>query len=375
MSFFPQEPIPPKLFADRQRELDDLGGIIARSVTTGKVENAIICGERGFGKTSLLLKLIEECPPGCFNSFRALSSHETPAEFADATVQKMDIEYKQQLPKYEKYLRSFVERIEEFSVLEVSVAIRRQELTPANGLLQALLRFRDRKFNSVILFIDEADLLSAEILAMLKNVIEEVRTRYSYPVAVFLAGKEDVTNKLTGEWSPIRRFYTGHIHRLGPFDLDGVRDALTKAGSVAGFTWSPGAAKLVLEESQGNPFIVQILGDKAVKHSSDTNVDAEDFENAKPDALKDVWGWYKQSWTADPSPMEQKVIIQLVKVGGRASYSAVKSKSRVPSLGVHLRRLVEKRIVLQDSVSREYYLPAKLVIDGINAGFLKGKLT
>ncbi len=32
---------------------------------------------------------------------------------------------------------------------------------------------------------------------MLKNVIEEVRTRYSYPVAVFLAGKEDVTNKLS----------------------------------------------------------------------------------------------------------------------------------------------------------------------------------
>jgi hypothetical protein len=83
------------------------------------------------------------------------------------------------LPKHEKYLRSFVERIEEFSILEVSVAIRRQELTPANGLLQALLRFRDRKFKSVILFMDEADLLSAEILAMLKNVIEEVRTRDS----------------------------------------------------------------------------------------------------------------------------------------------------------------------------------------------------
>lgn len=83
------------------------------------------------------------------------------------------------MPKHEKYLRSFVERIEEFSILEVSVAIRRQELTPANGLLQALLRFRDRKFKSVILFMDEADLLSAEILAMLKNVIEEVRTRDS----------------------------------------------------------------------------------------------------------------------------------------------------------------------------------------------------
>jgi len=40
--------------------------------------------------------------------------------------------------------------------------------------------------------------LGAEILlAMLKNVIEEVRTRYSWPVAVFLAGKEDVPNKLS----------------------------------------------------------------------------------------------------------------------------------------------------------------------------------
>jgi len=78
----------------------------------------------------------------------------------------MDTEYKQQLPKHEKCLRSFVERVEEFSILEVSVAIRRQELTPENGFLQALLRFQDRKFKSVILFIDEADLLSAEILQL-----------------------------------------------------------------------------------------------------------------------------------------------------------------------------------------------------------------
>jgi hypothetical protein len=56
----------------------------------------------------------------------------------------------------------------------------------------------DRKFKSVILLIDESDLLSAEILVMLKNVIEEVRTRYSYPVAVFLVGREDVIDKLSG---------------------------------------------------------------------------------------------------------------------------------------------------------------------------------
>ena len=371
MSFYPQEPIPPRLFADRKRELDDLTGIIAQSVTDGRVENAIICGERGFGKTSLLIKLTEYCPEGCFYSFRALSKHENPTEFVDATIQKMDLEYKQQLSKHERYLRSFFERIDQFSVLEVSVAIRRQELTPENGLLQALLKFRDRKFKSVILFIDEADLLEAEVLALLKNVIEETRTRHAFPVAVFLAGKGDVTQKLTGEWSPIRRFYTGHIHKLGLFDLDGVSDALTKAGSVAGISWSPDAVEMVFSESQGHPFIVQIFGDKAVKHSADRNIDVKDIEEATQDVLKEVWGWYEQSWAADPSPTETRVLLHLAKLDGRASYSTLKSKTRIPSLGVHLRRLLEKKLILQDDDSGKYYFPTKLVVEGLKRGFLK----
>lgn len=350
--------------------MSDLRGIISGSVAVGRIENAVVCGARGFGKTSLLLKLVEECPPGCFASFRALSSQENPVEFANATIQKMDMEYKQQLPKHERYLRSFFERIEEFSVLEVSVAIRRQELTPENGLLQTLLKFRDRRFSSIILFIDEADLLSAEILAMLKNVIEEVRSRYYYPAAVFLAGKEDVTGKLTGQWSPIRRFYAGHIHRLGPFDLEGVKEALDNAGSVAGFTWSSEAIRLVFELSQGHPFVVQILGHRAVEHSADKNIDAKDVESVKPNVLLDVWDWYKQSWTAPPSRTEVKVLIQVAKLGGQASYSGLKSTSAVASLGVHLRRLVEKKILVQDDILGEYLFPAKLVVEGVMKGML-----
>jgi len=370
LSFFPQAPVPPRLFGDRKRELDDLRDIIQLSVTGGKIENAVICGERGFGKTSLLLKILEDCPPGCFSSFRALSSRENPAEFADATIQKMDIEYKQQLPKHESYLRSLVERIEEFSVLDVGVKIRRQELTPENGLLSTLLRFRDRKFSCVILFIDEADLLGSEILAMLKNVIEEIRTRYSYPVAVFLAGKEDVTNRLTGEWSPIRRFYTGHIHKLELFDLEGTMEALTKGGSVAGFTWSDAAVKSVFAESQGHPFIVQIFGDRAVKYSAGKNIDAQEVEDVKHYVLQDVWGWYKQSWTSAPSRTETKVLIQLARVGGRASYSDLETKLEIRSLGVHLRRLVEKRVLLQDDQSGEYYYPTRLLVEGIAKGIV-----
>jgi AAA+ ATPase superfamily predicted ATPase len=371
LSFFPQAPVPPRLFGDRKRELDDLREIIRQSAAAGKTENAVICGERGFGKTSLLLKILEECPPGCFSSFRALSSHESPAEFTDATIQKMDIEYRQQLPKHEKYLKLLVDHIEEFSLLDVGVKIRRQDLTPENGLLEALLKFRDRKFSSVIIFTDEADLLSKEILALLKNVVEEIRTRYSYGVAIFLAGKEDVTNRLTGEWSPIRRFYTGHIHKLELFDLEGTREALTKGGSAAGFTWSEEAVKSVFDESQGHPFIVQIFGDRAVKISTSKNITAEDVGNAKHYVLQEVWEWYRQSWTGVPSPTETKVLIQLARLGGRASFSDVKSKLRVASLGVHLRRLVEKKVLLQDEQSGEYYYPTKLLVEGMAKGLVQ----
>jgi hypothetical protein len=79
-----------EFFADRDKELADLLTVIRDSVTTNKIENAVVCGERGFGKTSLLVKLVEERPVGCFSSFRALSAPESPAEFAEATIQKMN---------------------------------------------------------------------------------------------------------------------------------------------------------------------------------------------------------------------------------------------------------------------------------------------
>jgi len=348
--------------------LADLRSIIQDSVTTGRIENAVVCGERGFGKTSLLIKIVEECPTGCFSSFRALSSPETPAEFVEATIQKMNLEYKQQLPKHEGLLRSLVENVEEFSVLDIGVAIRRQELTPENGLLQTLLKFRDRKFRSVILFVDEADHLSKEVLALLKNVVEEVRSRYSYPAAVFLAGKDDVTNRLTGQWSPIRRFYIGHIHKLKPFDFAGVKEALTIAGSVLGFTWSDEAAKLVFDESEGHPFVVQLFGDRAEEKCASKEISSDDVKNGYPNVLRDVWDWYKESWTATPSSTESKVLVKVAQLGGRVPYSTLKSASRVRSLGVHLRRLVGKKILLQDDSSGEYYLPTKIVVQGIAKG-------
>lgn len=329
-----------------------------------------MCGERGFGKTSLLIKLVEECPTGCFSSFRALSSPETPADFVGATIEKMNLEYKQQLPKHESLLRSFFENIEEFSVLDVGVAIRHRELTPENGLLQTLLKFRDRKFKSVILFIDEADHLSREVLALLKNVVEEVRTRYAYPAAVFLAGKDDVTTRLTGQWSPIRRFYIGHMHKLKLFDLAGVEEALMVGGAVLGFTWSDEAMKMVFDESEGHPFVVQIFGAKAEEKCSSKQIDSADVEAAYPNVLRDVWDWYKESWVASPSSTESKVLVKVAQLGGRVPYSKLKTATKVPSLGVHLRRLVGKKILLQDDASGEYYLPTKTIIRGIAKGEL-----
>jgi len=329
-----------------------------------------VCGERGFGKTSILIKVVEECPAGCFGSFRALSLPESPADFVQATIEKMNLEYKQQLPKHESMLRSFFENVEEFSVLDIGVAIRHQELTPENGLLQTLLKFRDRKFKSAILFIDEADHLSKEVLALLKNVVEEVRARYSYPAAVFLAGKEDVTTKLTGQWSPTRRFYIGHIHELKLFDFAGVKEALTIGGAVLGFTWTEEAMKSVFDESEGHPFVVQIFGARAQEKCASKEIGIQDVKNAFPNVLRNVWDWYKEIWTATPSSTEWKIVVKLAQLGGRVPYSKLKSATKIPSLGVPLRRLVAKKILLQDDVTGEYYLPTKVITEGIAKGAL-----
>ncbi len=68
--YYPQEPVSPKYFAGRDNIVSQFKRILS-AATSGRAENAAICGARGIGKTSLLFKVREMTPTSCFTVYYA----------------------------------------------------------------------------------------------------------------------------------------------------------------------------------------------------------------------------------------------------------------------------------------------------------------
>ena len=370
MSYFPQDPVPPKYLADREDQLRDIMGVISDAVNKGRAANVVIRGDRGTGKTSLLAKVIAETVEGCFIVYYSVSKEMNADEFVDTIVQKINFQYSASLSSHKRYLSKFFEKIEEFSVAEIAIKVRKKELTPDVGLLECLLKFKERKFKAMMILIDEADLLSPELLALLRNTVQEIRTFHEFPVGLILVGKEDITRKLTGRWSPLRRFFAGHRHILLPLDYEGVEQAITLVANDLGLTWDKEAVKFVFEKSGGHPFIVQLFGDRAISVTTTHTIDTNDVKKAEKDVLNDVWEWYQDYWVSVPSETEKRVLKGLASINRIASFADIAKVTKIRSVGTHLRRLVKKRCLFQEEENGKYYFPHWLVAECINLTFL-----
>ena len=201
----------------------------------------------------------------------------------------MDLRYSASLPLHRRYLEKFFANVEEFSVSGFAPKIRRRELTPEVGLLKCLLKFKERKFKAMTILLDEADILLPPLLALLRNTIQEVRAYpHEFPVCLVLIGKEDLTQKLTGKWSPLRSFFAGHKHDLLALDYAGVKQAVVLVAKDIGVNWDEDAIEYTFQKSSGHPLIVQLFGDAAVSVSADGNIDMEDLRKAEKIVLDEV---------------------------------------------------------------------------------------
>jgi len=363
--YYPQEPVSPKYFAGRDKVLSEFEKIL-KAATSGRAENVAVYGARGIGKTSLLFKVREMTSDSCFTAYYAPPQEMGPKEFVNDILQKMELQYKTELSKYKRFLetiKGLPSKIEEFSLLDVTLALRKDEKSPQIAFMEGILKFKDRGFVSVYMFIDEADLLADEVLAMMRNTLQEVRgPQYSFPTGVVVAGKEDLVQRLTGKLSPIARFFSTHRFELQPLTLEETRDALALPAHELRIKWERNAIDFVYTASRGYPFIVQLYGKYSLDHSSNSLVDLKDVKNAHADVLNEVGLWYEDGWREEPSPKELQVLLALAKLGGSGVYSAIKNRVGT-EVATFLRRLVAKGCLLQDESRHRYYFPHPLAGD------------
>ena len=371
-AYYPQRPVEPKHFAGRQKIIDEVKKTI-KSAEKGSPENSAISGIRGIGKTSLVFKLRELVPNSCFLAYFVPSKEIGTKEFVESLLQKMDLQYMKGLGNYKKILekvKGFPGKVESFSVSEIAISLRKEEKAPEIAFMEAISQYIRRGFNAIILQIDEADLLTNEVLAMLRNCIQELQSpSYGCSVAVLVSGRENLLKRLTGRLSPISRFFSTHSYELQSLDKQEVFDALSLPAKDKGIKWSDDAKEFVFSMSRGYPFIVQLFGKYALSYCNSKVVTRDDAISANSDVLSEIGIWYEAGWNNDPSPKEIKILLAICSLKGRATFTKIKEKTQLKDTGELLKRLKNKGCLEKDESSNEYYLPHPMVIDYLKIRF------
>ncbi|MEW5996538.1 MAG: ATP-binding protein [Candidatus Micrarchaeota archaeon] len=357
--YFPQDPVDPKYFVGRKDILESLGKAFG-SANSGKALNAAIFGERGMGKTSLLIKLKTLPPAGCFLVYCPLSSESGEKEFADKLMQKIDLDYRESLPTHKRIIenaKELPEKVESFSLFELSLSLRKGEMDPYRALLESFLKLKKRGFKSAFILIDEADLLATEALALIRNSVQEIRSAYGFPVGIIAAGKQSLTNRLGGKWSPLARFFALMEFELKPLNKTEVYEALT----IPHVDWKKDASEYVFERSGGYPTVVQLYGAVCFLNRSDGTITKKAVRDAEGKVKQELWRWFQNSWKGEPSELEAKCVYAIAKSGGSATFGEIKKMFK-GNPAPYIKRAVEKHILSQDARG-VYSLPHPLIAE------------
>jgi general secretion pathway protein A len=198
---------------------------------------AVLTGDAGTGKTTLLARLLQEVPAAKMQSSVILNPTLTPAEFLELAL--MD-----------------------FGVSEIP-ASKAQRL----GKMQGLLLAGQREGKISILVIDEAHKLSRELL-------EEIRLLGNFEqgdqklLQILLVGQSELSDLL--ERSDLRqlkqrialRFAIG---ALAPEEVDQyIRYRWTTAGGTLAFPFAPEVVAQIAQCSQGIPRVINAVCDNAL---------------------------------------------------------------------------------------------------------------
>lgn len=357
--YFPQDPVDPQYFVGREELITNIKNVF-QSAVKGRATNIAICGERGIGKTSLLMKIKSMTLKGCFCTYTALSEETNQSSFVEKLLQRADLDYRESLPLHAKIIekaKQLPEKIECFSLFDITVSLRKNELNPEIALLEAILKIKKRGFKATYILLDEADLLTTETIALIRNTVQEVRSIYSFPLGIIASGKQKLTNRLGGKWSPISRFFALAEYELEPLTKEEVYAALT----VPHISWDKDAAFLVFEKSRGYPTVVQLYGAICYLNIKRGKITKEIANAATKEVKNELWNWFQNGWKGAPSDLETQCVFVIAKNGGKATFAQIK-KVLKKHPAMHLKRAVKKHILSQEGKA-VYALPHPLIAE------------
>ncbi|MCC7389191.1 MAG: AAA family ATPase [Phycisphaerales bacterium] len=294
--FTPGHPLPPSLFAGRQREVEALLGDCRRAQHSGRVERSYIEGERGIGKSSLA-SLVREVAD---RDLRMLTVHvhlggaKTLDEMARRVFKGL-AESSQNRPWYAKlagalgkHLRSvglFGTRVEFHASREELTNLWQNLGTELRGLLGLLQGDRE----GVLLILDDINGLAdtREFADWLKSFVDGAATSGEpLPLHLVLVSLPERRQQLVDHNPSLNRVFS--IVEVQPLSDEDTRQYLLGALRSVDVQVDEEALRLILRFSGGYPAILQEIGDAAFERTEGDRVGVVEAAEGVVDAAQAI---------------------------------------------------------------------------------------
>ncbi len=255
--FNPQQPARPDFFVGREPELQEFEKFLNQTIHSSCM-NMSITGNRGMGKTSLLIKCEEIARANSCLVLR-ISNYENNVsnvvEFADyvSSNLKAEILAKKPIEKFKEWVTSIKPVI---GWNDVTLTIEKKHYIEElfRRRLQEMWNEIKKEFKAIVILIDEAESLERIEggMTFLRESFQKIEENSNYMVV--LAGKLNFPERMSESFSPLNRFFP--VHKLVPFSKEEIKRYVEKKLLVTDVKIDARAFEYIYKKSEGHPYVL-----------------------------------------------------------------------------------------------------------------------
>ncbi|MGV8084481.1 MAG: AAA family ATPase [Coriobacteriia bacterium] len=384
--FRPNKPVVPGMFAGRHLEIQGILSTLDQT-RVGNAAHVLVVGERGIGKSSLVLaaqayaSMGADGGEGC--NFLIVPVTVTGSDTEAVIARRIALKVQQRLGPVKRLTNvqnliketwSFLQRVE-VAGTKISPGEQISEaLDVADKLVAALhatLAIIDGAFDGILITIDEADTAGHELGSLMKRTVDGLGASDNDRVCFILAGLPELPELMkAGHASSLRAF---KAFTLGPLKSDERKEVVEKGLAVARADYRTDvqieaeALNLVSGLSDGYPHFIQQFAYSAYEVDDDLNITVSDVatgamksDGAVVELGKSIFhSQYFREVRSEGSRAVLKVLSdsQIGKGGSWVTKAEIRAAAGLTDtqLANALKSLSDKHIILKDASRRGYY--------------------
>ncbi|MBI2668844.1 AAA family ATPase [Candidatus Woesearchaeota archaeon] len=254
--FNPQQPARPDFFVGREPEIITFEKFLVQTMHNSPM-NLSVTGNRGMGKTSLLMKFEQIAKENSCLVVR-LSNYESNVKDIIDLCDFIALNIKSEILS-KKNLESLGEWIKAFKPTlgwnDFTLTLEKKQVAQELFRQKLIKLWEEAKpdFKAIVLLIDEAESLEkvSGALTFLREVFQRISSEANYMVV--LAGKLNFPERMSESFSPLNRFFP--TQRLKSLSRQEMKEYLERKLKTENVEITDETVNYIVEKSEGHPYV------------------------------------------------------------------------------------------------------------------------